>query len=51
MLLNSLQHQVKIEDLNPWFFPLPLNSCSVAPGSNHDFKNSAYRVVVSSPVV
>lgn len=45
------KHQVKIEDLNPWFFPLPLNSCSVAPGSNHDFKNSAYRVVVSSPVM
>ncbi|KAK9934918.1 hypothetical protein M0R45_022044 [Rubus argutus] len=45
------KHQVKIEDLNPWFFPLPLYSCSVAPGSNHDFKNSAYRVVVSSPVM
>ncbi|PRQ40557.1 putative oligopeptidase B [Rosa chinensis] len=45
------KHQVKIEDLDPWFFPLPSNSCSVAPGSNHDFQNSAYRVVLSSPVM
>nr|XP_011462973.1 PREDICTED: prolyl endopeptidase-like isoform X1 [Fragaria vesca subsp. vesca] len=45
------KHQVKIEDLNPWFFPLPSNSCTVAPGSNHDFQNSSYRVVLSSPVM
>ncbi|XP_050372148.1 uncharacterized protein LOC126790059 isoform X1 [Argentina anserina] len=45
------KHQVKIEDLDPWFFPLPSNLCSIASGSNHDFQNSAYRVVLSSPVM
>ncbi|KAJ0986829.1 hypothetical protein J5N97_005185 [Dioscorea zingiberensis] len=40
-----------IEDLNPWFFPLPSTLCSFLPGSNHDFASSVYRVVVSSPVV
>lgn len=46
-----LQHKKEIEDLNPWFFPLPSNPCSVVPGSNHEFMNSVYRVVLSSPVV
>lgn len=49
--LIVLQHQVEIKDLNPWYFPLPSNLCSVVPGSNHDFMSSVYRVVVSSPVV
>ncbi|WZZ68433.1 hypothetical protein YC2023_079803 [Brassica napus] len=40
-----------MEDLNPWYFPLPADSCSVAPGSNHDFQSSVYRVVLSSPVI
>lgn len=42
---------MSIEDLDPWFFPMPSNSCSIQPGSNLDFMNSAYRVVLSSPVV
>ncbi|XP_060669574.1 uncharacterized protein LOC107429092 [Ziziphus jujuba] len=45
------EHKKEIEDLNPWFFPLPSNSCSVVPGSNHEFMNSVYRVVLSSPVM
>ncbi|KAF8074245.1 hypothetical protein N665_1117s0001 [Sinapis alba] len=40
-----------MEDLNPWYFPLPADSCSVAPGSNHNFQSSVYRVVLSSPVI
>ncbi|KAL1218505.1 hypothetical protein V5N11_001673 [Cardamine amara subsp. amara] len=40
-----------MEDLSPWYFPLPADSCSVAPGSNHDFQSSIYRVVLSSPVI
>jgi protease II len=40
-----------MDDLVPWYFPLPVDSCSVAPGSNHDFQSSIYRVVLSSPVV
>ncbi|CAH9131191.1 unnamed protein product [Cuscuta epithymum] len=40
-----------IEDLSPWFFPLPSDMCSVAPGSNHDFMSSVYRVIISSPVM
>ncbi|KAF3518001.1 hypothetical protein DY000_02063401 [Brassica cretica] len=40
-----------MEDINPWYFPLPADSCSVAPGSNHDFQSSVYRVVLSSPVI
>ncbi|XVF43292.1 hypothetical protein PTKIN_Ptkin02bG0028300 [Pterospermum kingtungense] len=43
--------QMRIEDLDPWFFPMPSNSCSIQPGSNLDFTNSAYRVVLSSPVM
>lgn len=49
--IDVLQHQMEIENLNPWYFPLPSNSCSVVPGSNHDFMSSVYRVVLSSPVV
>ncbi|XVE74405.1 hypothetical protein DITRI_Ditri12bG0014300 [Diplodiscus trichospermus] len=43
--------QMRIEDLDPWFFPVPSNSCSIQPGSNLDFTNSVYRVVLSSPVM
>ncbi|XP_027362765.1 uncharacterized protein LOC113870370 [Abrus precatorius] len=43
--------QVYIQDLKPWYFPLPSNTCSVSPGSNHDFLNTVYRVVLSSPVM
>ncbi|XP_038692383.1 dipeptidyl aminopeptidase BI [Tripterygium wilfordii] len=45
------EHQMGIQDLNPWFFPLPSNSCSITPGSNHDFMNSLFRVVLTSPVM
>ncbi|PON76732.1 Peptidase S9A, prolyl oligopeptidase [Trema orientale] len=42
---------LEIGNLNAWFFPLPSNSCCVTPGSNHDFMNSVFRVVLSSPVM
>ncbi|KDO70267.1 hypothetical protein CISIN_1g040506mg, partial [Citrus sinensis] len=45
------KYQMEIENLNPWFFPLPSSSCSIVPGSNHDFMSSVYRAVLSSPVV
>lgn len=45
------QKQMEISDLNPWFFPMPSNMCTITPGSNHDFKNSVYHVVLSSPVM
>uniref|UniRef100_A0A2N9EVB2 Prolyl endopeptidase n=1 Tax=Fagus sylvatica TaxID=28930 RepID=A0A2N9EVB2_FAGSY len=45
------QHQMEVDDLNPWYFPLPSNPCTVIPGSNHDFMSSVYRVVLSSPVM
>ncbi|KAG7589464.1 Peptidase S9A N-terminal domain [Arabidopsis suecica] len=41
----------QMDDLIPWYFPLPVDSCSVAPGSNHNFQSSIYRVVLSSPVI
>ncbi|PKA52982.1 oligopeptidase B [Apostasia shenzhenica] len=41
----------KIDDLKPWFFPLPSSLCSIVPGSNLDFMSSVYRVVISSPVM
>ncbi|KAE8724592.1 putative phosphatidylinositol 4-kinase type 2-beta [Hibiscus syriacus] len=43
--------QMQIEDLDPWIFPIPSNSCSIEPCSNLDFMNSVYRVVLSSPVI
>uniref|UniRef100_A0A0R0LGU3 Peptidase S9A N-terminal domain-containing protein n=1 Tax=Glycine max TaxID=3847 RepID=A0A0R0LGU3_SOYBN len=46
----DFKHQVYIQDLKPWYFPLPSNTCSVSPGSNLDFLNMVYRVVLSSPV-
>ncbi|CAK9142472.1 unnamed protein product [Ilex paraguariensis] len=46
----NCENQVTIEDLNPWFFPLPSNLCSIVPGSNHDFMTSVFRAVISSPV-
>ncbi|KAH7688997.1 Peptidase S9A prolyl oligopeptidase protein [Dioscorea alata] len=52
MPINVDNEQAKyIEDLNPWFFPLPSALCSFLPASNHDFVASVYRLVVSSPVV
>ncbi|XP_044491388.1 protease 2 isoform X2 [Mangifera indica] len=45
------KHQMELENLNPWFFPLPSYSCSVLPGSNHDFMSFVYRAVLSSPVM
>ncbi|XP_068642869.1 uncharacterized protein [Aristolochia californica] len=45
------KHCMNIEDLNPWYFPLPSGLHSVTPGSNHDFKTHLYRVVLSSPVM
>ncbi|CAL1395198.1 unnamed protein product [Linum trigynum] len=50
-LSSSLQKRLDVEDLNPWYFPVPTDLCSVAPGSNHDFMSSVYRVVLSSPVM
>ncbi|KAK9266777.1 hypothetical protein L1049_012665 [Liquidambar formosana] len=47
----NCKHQLEIDNLNPWFFPLPSNLCGIVPGSNHDFMNSVYRVVLSSPVM
>nr|KYP69772.1 Protease 2 [Cajanus cajan] len=47
----DFKHQVYIQDLKPWYFPLPSNTCSVSPGSNHDFFNMVYRVVLSLPVM
>lgn len=41
---------MEIDDLDPWYFPLPSNMCTVTPGSNHDFMNPIYRAVLSSPV-
>ncbi|CAI0463281.1 unnamed protein product [Linum tenue] len=46
-----LSKRLDVEDLNPWYFPVPTDLCSIAPGSNHDFMSSVYRVVLSSPVM
>ncbi|KAK9074466.1 hypothetical protein SSX86_007064 [Deinandra increscens subsp. villosa] len=51
MPIQSNKKEVAIDDLDPWCFPMPSNSCSFSPGSNHDFMNSVYRVVLSSPVM
>ncbi|PHT67577.1 hypothetical protein T459_27064 [Capsicum annuum] len=47
----NCEEQMKIDELSPWFFPLPSDMCAIAPGSNHDFTLSVYRAVVSSPVM
>ncbi|KAK6157759.1 hypothetical protein DH2020_012007 [Rehmannia glutinosa] len=44
------EKEMKIDDLDPWYFPLPSNMCTITPGSNHDFMNTVYRAVLSSPV-
>ncbi|CAN1137430.1 Protease 2 [Linum perenne] len=43
--------QFDIEELNPWYFPVPTDLCSIVPGSNHEFSSTMYRVVLSSPVM
>ncbi|KAK2989398.1 hypothetical protein RJ640_008072 [Escallonia rubra] len=48
---DSFKKELEIDDVDPWYFPLPTSSCRVVPGSNHDFMNSVYRVVLSSPVI
>ncbi|XP_077237637.1 prolyl oligopeptidase family protein [Tasmannia lanceolata] len=47
----NCKHPMNFEDLNPWFFPLPSRSCSIVPGSNHDFMTDIYRLVLSSPAM
>jgi len=47
----DVQGPKEVNDLNPWYFPVPSNMCSIIPGSNNDFMSSTYRLVVSSPVV
>ncbi|URE22107.1 BSD [Musa troglodytarum] len=44
MSVNSEQ-PIKLENLNPWFFPVPSCLCSIVAGSNHDFMSSIYRVM------
>ncbi|KAH7688999.1 Peptidase S9A prolyl oligopeptidase protein, partial [Dioscorea alata] len=52
MPINIDNEQAKyIEDLNPWFFPLPSASCSFLPAPNQNFASSVFRLVVSSPMV
>ncbi|CAI9096405.1 OLC1v1032549C1 [Oldenlandia corymbosa var. corymbosa] len=48
---SNCEEKMRLDDLNPWFFPLPSDMCSLSPGSNHDFVNAVYRVVLSSPVM
>ncbi|KAI9105048.1 hypothetical protein K1719_022764 [Acacia pycnantha] len=48
---NDCKYQIDIEDLRPWYFPMPSTTCSAVPGSNHDFMSTVYRVVLSSPVM
>ncbi|XP_057543119.1 uncharacterized protein LOC130821389 [Amaranthus tricolor] len=47
----NCKHIIGIEDLNPWTFPVPFEWCEMAPGSNHDYVDSTYRVILSSPVM
>ncbi|XP_051146105.1 uncharacterized protein LOC127261771 isoform X2 [Andrographis paniculata] len=44
------EKEMLIDDLNPWYFPLPSTLCTLTPGSNHDFNNTVFRAVLSSPV-
>ncbi|KAM7487538.1 hypothetical protein LguiB_025022 [Lonicera macranthoides] len=41
----SCKKDMEIDNLDPWYFPLPSNSCTIIPGLNHDFMNSVYRVM------
>ncbi|PUZ71151.1 hypothetical protein GQ55_2G291400 [Panicum hallii var. hallii] len=47
----DIQEPKELNDLNPWYLPIPSNMCSIIPGSNNDFMSSTYRLVVSSPVI
>lgn len=42
---------MKVDDYDPWYFPLPSNICTMVAGSNHDFMSTVYRVVLSSPTM
>ncbi|MQM17202.1 hypothetical protein Taro_050170, partial [Colocasia esculenta] len=48
--LNVSMRPLQVDELKPWFFPLPSDLCSFIPATNHDFQTSNYRVVISSPV-
>ncbi|KAL9246314.1 hypothetical protein vseg_019864 [Gypsophila vaccaria] len=47
----SCKDVIDLKHLNPWIFPVPSDVCQMAPGSNHDYFTSAYRAVLSSPVM
>lgn len=48
---TDFQKATTVEELDAWFFPIPLDHCNITPGSNHDFMSSIYRAVISSPVM
>ncbi|KAK1361973.1 Prolyl endopeptidase [Heracleum sosnowskyi] len=48
---SSKKAMKNIDDLDPWYFPLPSNLCTIVPGSNYDFMSSRYRADVSSPMM
>ncbi|ONK79368.1 uncharacterized protein A4U43_C01F5650 [Asparagus officinalis] len=50
-IVDNCERPAKVEELDPWFFPVPSNVCNITPGSNQDFMSSIYRVVISSPVM
>lgn len=47
----DVQEPKELDDLNPWFFPIPSELCSIIAGSNNDFMSSTYQLVISSPVI
>ncbi|KAJ8774541.1 hypothetical protein K2173_016987 [Erythroxylum novogranatense] len=48
---SNVKGSLRLEDLDPWIFPLPADHCSIAPGPNLSFMSSVYHVVLSSPVM
>ncbi|XP_074268263.1 uncharacterized protein LOC141591729 isoform X1 [Silene latifolia] len=50
-IVAKCKNVMEIKHLNPWIFPVPSDVCRTAPGSNHDYLTSAYRAVLSSPVM
>lgn len=40
-----------LNDLSPYFLPLPEHVCQISPGPNYDYYSSTMRFVISSPLM
>ncbi|KAL9261164.1 Protease 2-like protein [Drosera capensis] len=49
--LPDQKEPLRLEELSPWFLPLPKHVSEISPGPNYDYLSSTIRFTISSPVM